>query len=277
MACCFDDLYNRKSRDNYSDPLPDDVFMTPAGSNQFNLPDKYYPYYSPMPNDRPSVCTTNVYKNSNDIQCVKKNNEMGKRLEGYEKHFSPTDSQTNPRKYISKKDINAETNYKLFVNQGYRKSGKCGTGTELNTVHTRMDMGSGMNCCKKTSSDYKITRNINFECDDTKHHPERVSVESGLRIGKNPNWCFKRDGADMSNLIPNVPISGNCNFMSERQYCNTNQFRPENKSVSTFNIARADVTQELPEPPTNDICMWKRDYLEEFKDPLKNWKLDKYN
>jgi|SaaInlV_165m_DNA_1040744.scaffolds.fasta_scaffold26570_2 hypothetical protein len=276
MACCFDDLYNRKSRDNYSDPLPDEVFMTPAGSNQYELPDQYYPYHSPMPNDRPSVCTSNVYKNSNK-QCIQTNNEMGKRLEGYEKMYSNTESQTNPRKYDLKKNINAETNYKLFINQGYRKSGKCGTGNELNVVHTRTDKGSGMNCCKKTASDYKITRNINFECDDARQHPERVSVESDLRIGRSTNWCITNENNDLSSLIPDVQINRNCNVMSERQYCTNNQFKPENKSVSQFNIVRADITQELPTPPTNDICMWKKEYLEEFKDPLKNWKLDRFN
>lgn len=277
MACCFDDLYNRKSRDNYSDPLPDEVFMTPAGSNQYELPDQYYPYYSPMPNDKPSVCTSNVYKNSNK-QCFKKNsNEMGQRLDGYEKFYSNTDAQTNPRQYESKRNINSLTNYKLFLNQGYRKSGKCGTGTELNTEFIKTDKGNGMNCCKKTPSDYTIKRNINFECDDAKQHPERVHVESDLRIGRSTTWCTQKNSSDLSTLIPDVSIPNNCNFMSERQYCRDNQFRPENKSVSQFNVARADVTQELPPPPINDICMWKKDYLEEFKDPLKNWKIDRFN
>ena len=43
--CCFDNIYWRKSKDNHSDPIPDEKDPEMAPRNHFDIPHQYYPYY----------------------------------------------------------------------------------------------------------------------------------------------------------------------------------------------------------------------------------------
>ena len=42
--CCFDNIYWRKSKDNHSDPIPDEKDPEMAPRNHFDIPHQYYPY-----------------------------------------------------------------------------------------------------------------------------------------------------------------------------------------------------------------------------------------